>query len=317
MHILDLTDIYFSNRNTKASARSQSTDFDRTQIMKIAFSTIACPSWTLADAANKAAEYGYLGMEMRSFHDPKRSVDAHVASDPMGVEPQTIQSIFDQAGIEPVSFATSVRYDKPINPPVIGRVFMNEEEGVHETKAYVDLADRCGTKYVRVFGCDLPAAEPHACSMTRVSNRLRLAAQTARNTKVRVLLENAGSFARSSEFLGMIEQVDSQWLGASFNILASVQAGECPIEGVKTLGDHLHVIKVCDIDADGNPTRLGEGVLPIDKLIGALGEMNYDGWVVYEYPKLWHPKHELDADDVLEHAADTLYAWMGATPASC
>jgi len=317
MRILDPTDIYFSSRKAKTPVKYHSIDTQRTQIMKIAFSTIACPSWTLADAANKAAEFGYLGMEMRSFHDPKRSVDAHVASDPMGVERRVIRSIIDQAGIGPVSFATSVRYDKPINPPVIGRVFMNEEEGVRETKAYVDLADRCGTQYVRVFGCDLPAAEPHGCSMTRVSNRLSLAAQTARNTKVRLLLENAGSFARSNEFLGMLELVDSQWLGASFNILAWVQAGECPSEGVKTLGDHLHVIKVCDIDADGNPTRLGEGVLPIDKLIGALGEMNYDGWVVYEYPKLWHPKHELDADNVLKHAADTLYEWMGAMPVSC
>lgn len=287
--------------------------------MKIAFSTIACPSWTLTEAVSKASELGYLGLEMRSFHDKrdKRDQSVSIASDPFSMAPEEITAIFDDAGVEPVSFATSVRYDKPIHPPVIGRIFQNEEEGVSDTKAYVDLADRSGTGFVRVFGCNLPAAEPHACSMTRVSERMRLAAQTARNTKVRVLLENAGSFTRNTEFLGLIELVNSQWLGASFNILASHQAGENPADGVRVLKDHLYVVKVCDIDSDGIPVRLGEGILPVRELIETLAEMNYTGWVVYEYPKIWHPKHELDADDVLKHAADTLYEWMRAVPAGC
>jgi sugar phosphate isomerase/epimerase len=283
--------------------------------MKIAFSTIACPSWTLSDAVSKAAEYGYLGLEMRSFHD-HRDQALRVASDPLAMDPDEIASLFDDAGIDGVSFATSVRYDKPINPPVIGRIFQNEEAGVSETKEYVDLADRSGVEFVRVFGCNLPAAESRACSLTRVSNRLKLAAQTARNTKARVLLENAGSFARSTEFLSLLELVDSQWLGASFNVLTSQQAGECPIDGIKELGDHLQVIKISDIDADGNPTRLGEGVLPLPKLIEALSAMNYKGWIVYEYPKLWMTSDNgLEVEDVLKHAADTLYEWMQAVPA--
>ncbi|CAN0595181.1 unnamed protein product, partial [Laminaria digitata] len=35
--------------------------------MKIAFSTLACPDWTLQQAADQAAEMGYLGVDMRSF----------------------------------------------------------------------------------------------------------------------------------------------------------------------------------------------------------------------------------------------------------
>lgn len=283
--------------------------------MKIAFSTIACPSWTLTDAIAKASEFGYLGLEMRSFHD-QQDQSIRVASDPLAMEPDAIAGLFDDAGIEAVSFATSVRYDKPINPPVIGRIFMNEEEGVKDTKEYVDLADRAGVQFVRVFGCTLPAAEPRACSLTRVSNRLKLAVQTARNTRVRVLLENAGSFARSTEFLSLLELVDSQWLGASFNILSSIHAGECPVDGIRALGNYLKVIKICDIDHDGNPTKLGQGRLPLPKLIETLQQIDYTGWIVYEYPKLWMTTDDgLEVEDVLRHGADTLYEWMAGAPA--
>ena len=282
--------------------------------MKIAFSTTACPAWTLEEVASQAAAFGYLGVELRSFHDGS----VEIGSEPFGEEPEIMRSIFDQAGVKMLSFGTSVKFDKMINPPVVGRIFQNEEAGVGDTKSYVDLADRAGTKFVRVFGNTLPAAEPKTWSMRRVSNRLKLAAQTARNTDVGVLIENAGSFANSAALLELINMVDSTWLGASFNTLASLQAGECPLDGVKLLGDHVKVIKICDMDADGNPTKLGEGVLPLEGFIGALSKMNYTGWIVYEYPKLWGTTDDgLDSADVLKHAADTLYGWMNAAPVEC
>ena len=281
--------------------------------MKIAFSTIACPSWTLTQAVDAAAKMGYLGIEMRSFHDHS----VNVASDPFNIGAQTINEVFEDAGIVPVSFATSVRFDKPSNPPVIGRVFQNEEAGVSDAKTYVDLADRSGTKFVRVFGCDLPAAEPVTWSMTRVLNRLRLAAQTARNTEVRLLIENAGSFSRAEDVLGLVNEVDSPCLEISYNMLAAINAGSCPIEDVRLLKDRLEVVKICDVDSDGVPVKLGQGVFPLEKFIDTLSEIGYEGWIVYEYPKLWNDSLDDDPESVLKHAADTLYGWMSKVPAGC
>jgi len=281
--------------------------------MKIAFSTIACPQWTLAQASNKAAEYGYLGLEMRSFHDHRDQI----CSDPFNEDPEAIRAIFDDAGIEPVSLATSVRYDKPISPPIIGRIFQDEESGVSDTKAYVDLADRAGIGFVRVFGCHLQAGEPQSCSMSRITDRLRLAGQTARNTSVRLLIENADSFTRGEDLIRLIDRVDSQWLSASYNILASHLAGEHPVDGIRSLGDALRVVKVSDVDHDGQPTVLGDGVIPVRETINALCEMNFQGWVVYEYPKLWQPDLGSNIEGVLRHASDTLYEWMRALPSAC
>jgi len=146
--------------------------------------------------------------------------------------------------------------------------------------------------------------------MRRVTERLKLAAQTCRNTDVRMLIENAGSFARSTELLDLIARVDSQWLGASYSVMAAVNAGECPIDGVQRLGDRLKMIRVSDVDDDGNHVLLGRGRLPLNKLINALGKSGYAGWIVYEYPKHWQPKLPGTSDEVLGHACETLYSWV-------
>lgn len=288
--------------------------YDRTRPMKIAYSTVACPQSSLADAINAASKFGYLGLEMRTFHE-QGSNQVVIGSDPREMEPASISQLFDDAGIVPVSLATSVKFDKPINPPVIGRMFLNEEAGVEDAKAYVDLADRAGIKFVRVYGYHLPAAEPRTWSMRRVSDRLKLAAQTCRNTDVRMQIENAGSFAHGSDLLGLLELVNSQWLGASFNVLASYQADEDPIEGLKLLKDQITCVKLTDIDHDGNPVLLGQGVLPVRQIVNALREMSYSGWIVYEHPALWRSDLAISADEALKHAADSLYEWI-QTPAS-
>ncbi len=282
--------------------------------MRIAYSTIACPLWTLEQVASKAAEFGYLGVELRSFDD----LSVKISSEPFRFEPAIIESVFDDAGVNAVSLATSIRYDRVIDPPVVGRMCQDEEEGVRDTKVYVDFADRAGIEFVRVFGNHLPAAEPKTWSMRRVSDRLKLAAQTARNTKVRLLIENAGSFAIAESLLELINIVDSPWLEVSFNALASHQAGQCPIEAMRILADRLEVVKVCDLDHDGNPVKLGEGIMPIREMIEALDTMNYTGWIVYEYPKLWQTSDDgLDSADMLKYAADTLYGWMAKSTARC
>ena len=278
--------------------------------MKIAFSTLACPTMPLDQVASLASSCGYLGVDMRSFLDESD----RLKSDPMSLGPDRVDSIFDDAGIIPLCLSTGVKYDTQIDPPLIGRVWVNEETGVPETKAFVDLADRAGVKFVRVFGCELPATEPRTWGMRRVTERLALAAQTCRNTDVRLLIENAGSFARAAALRDLIDRVNLQWLGASYNVQAGVNSGACPIEEIGVLGDALRVVRVMDVDEDGNPVELGKGVYPLQKLFQTLQGMNYSGWIVYEYPKHWCPGLRDDAEQVLKDAADLMYSWI-AQPA--
>lgn len=281
--------------------------------MKIAFSTTVCPGWTLDQAIDTASELGFLGLEMRSFLDP----DHAMMCDPMRLDPSDVRSKFDRAGVTAVSLATGVRFDKPIFPPVIGHVFVNEEEGVSEAKAFVEFADHAGINYVRVFGYQLPASEPHRWGIRRIGDRLQLASQTARNTDTRIVIENGGSFARATDLLELIETCPNQWLGVCYNINAAKLAGECPVEGIRLLKKYLDCVKLSDVDDEHNPVLLGQGVLPNRKVVAELDNMGFGGWIVYDYPKLWVVEDGRDPRAVLQHASDTLYAWMQADEEVC
>jgi sugar phosphate isomerase/epimerase len=276
--------------------------------MKIAFSTVGCPDLSLERVVQAAARWGYQGVDLRV--SPTGVAATPVASDPMGKDPAAVHDLFEDAGVDLVGIATGVRFDEAVWPPVMGHLLSNAEVGVAETKAAVTLAAGAGGFFVRVFGHQLPGGEPRAWGLRRVAERLALAAQTARNTSVRVLIENSGSFSRAEELAELHGLVSSPFLSMSYNIIPAVMAGECPMTAVEAVIDGLKVVKIADIGEDGRPMPLGTGRLPVEKFVRRLGEIGYQGWIVYEYPRLWRPELGETAG-VLEAAAGKLFAWTG------
>ncbi len=280
--------------------------------MKIAFSNIACPSWSMPQLVEEARNMGALGVELRAFE----AGDSNLASNPMDMDPAEVRALFEPAGVVPVCLATGVRFDKPILPPVIGRVLFNIEEGVEETKQFVEFAANARIPFVRVFGFQLPAGEPRMWGKRRVADRLALAAQTARNTDVRLVIENGGTYARAEDLLELVQRVDSQWLRVSYNTLVAAQAGDCPIEGIELLREHLSIVKIANTKDDVH-SQLAQGDYPMDKVFKALCAAEYDGWVVYEYPKLWCDELADDPKPILAGAIDTMYEWMSKADSCC
>lgn len=281
--------------------------------MKIAFSTVCCPELSLEDAVASAERWGFQGLEMRL--KPNGPGATELNCDPMAVEPGALHDLFEDAGVDPVGLATGITFDKPVWPPVVGRLFQSEEIGVPETKRAVEHAAEAGIPFVRVFGERLSGGEPAAWGWRRISERLSLGAQTARNTTTRVLLENSGSFARAQDLRQLHDMVGRPFLAMSYSVLAAVQEGECPMSAIDAILPNTEVIRIGDIAEDGRPVPLGEGTLPIEAFIGKLKARNYRGWVVYEYPRLWR-SDLLDAEAVLPRVAEMLYGWAGRATAS-
>ncbi len=273
--------------------------------MKIAFSNLACPNWTVDELAQNAASMGALGVDLRAFSGENSPA---LSSNPMTMDPVALGDLFANAGVTPMCLSTGVRFDKPILPPVIGRALFNIEEGVEETKQFVEFAAKAGIAFVRVMGFQLPAGEPRVWGMRRIRERLALAAQTARNTEVRVVIENGGTLAYAEDLLELVESVSLPWLRVSYNTLTAAQNGECPVEGIRLLRDHLSIVRVGNTNEQSH-TLLGEGDLPMHQAFAAMDEIGFDGWAVYEYPKLWCKELSDDPSNVLTHAIDTMYEW--------
>ena len=275
-------------------------------MFKPAFSTVACPHWTLAALAEKVESFGFLGMEMRTFGNGSRDF----ACDPALTAPAKVRGLFRPAGLELCSLATDVRFDQAVTPPVIGRVISDTERSVRQAKSAIDLAVELECLFVRVFGFELPEGERRKNGVARIVERLTKAADHCRNAGVTLVLENGGSFSKAADLAEILDAVDSPLLRAAYAPAVAALAGESPAAGINVLGERLAMVKLKDMRGT-TPVALGEGDLRCRETCEALHNAGFAGWVVYEFDHAWLGGGHADVSDVLARSARTLFSWRG------
>lgn len=269
--------------------------------MKPAFSTVACPEWPLDKVADVAEAVGALGVELRTFG----AGSTEFACDPVLTSTDKVRQLFDKAGIVPCSLATSISFDEPIDPPVLGRVF-DHELSVREAKGAIDLARELEVPFVRVFPFELHGGESRAGGIARIVDRLAKAADHCRNTGVRLLVENGGSFPTAVALADLLDKVGSPLVFGALSPSVALAAGESPASGINVLSDRLGSVKLKDF-AGRRPCALGEGSEPVGETIDALSKIGYEGWIVYEFDRAWlGSPAEGTKEQVLPEPADVL-----------
>jgi sugar phosphate isomerase/epimerase len=287
-------------------------------MLKPAFSTVACPEWTLDRVANAAGRMGYLGVELRTFDASSR----FFANDPALTDPAKVRRLFADAGVSVCSVATDASFDKIVFPPVIGHLLTDEEVQVRKAKRAIDLAAAIDAHFIRVFAFYQSPMDPHKACVARIVERLGKVVDHANKTGVVVVLENGGSFRTAADALEIVAAINSPLLQVCYNAAAASLAGENPAEGAAKLAaqQELGMLRVKDL-RDGSPVPLGTGTIPVQPLIAQLardaatnpGEP--DVWCVYEWDRAWLPEIG-EPEFALEHAARTIYQWTArAAPA--
>ncbi|MFA6044036.1 MAG: TIM barrel protein [Phycisphaerales bacterium] len=272
--------------------------------MKPAFSTVACPEWTLDQVAHHAEKWGFLGVELRTFG----SGSSTLACDPALTSALKTRTMFRRAGVTICSLATGVRFDDPITPPLLGQL-LDHEQTVREGKSAVDLAVQLECPLVRVFGFELNGHERRTSAIARIAERLGKVADHCRNSGVRLVLENGGSFGRSADIAEIIDKVNSPMLAAAYSPAVAATSNESPNAGLNVLGDRMLMAKFKDF-RDGVPCALGDGDLHAREAAMALVKGGFGGWGVYEYDRLWF-REAGDIDQVMSKSAKSLFEWSG------
>ena len=159
---------------------------------------------------------------------------------------------------------------------------------------YVELAAAAGIENVILrMEEEMPASV--------LEEKLTSAVRRAESAGISLLLETVGCLADTERVIGIINRFASAALGAAWNVRGTYfGAGETAEATIKTLGAYIKYVRLGDMK-DGATVLIGEGTLPVDKVLGALSSLNYEGYLA----AAWN-EEITDPDIVLTHFSNYL-----------
>jgi sugar phosphate isomerase/epimerase len=280
----------------------------------LAFSTLACPDWALAEVVERCGKYGYDGVEVRQVAG---QTDLLQVGELAASRHAELRRTLRQSGVSICGLASSVRFDYPQQAV--------REEQLRTGQAYVELAASLGARFVRVFGDVLPAENPGArrAALEAIAEGLSRLAEFAAPRKVDILLETHGDFAQSSVVCDLMARIDSTSVGILWDThhpwkffdesLAETwarlkpwvrhthwkdsvtrphpQANPGPDPPAANAASAVaHSLMSGHREADY--VLFCGGEFPAEDCARLLKQSGYAGWLSLEWEKMWHPQIE-------------------------
>lgn len=251
--------------------------------MKLAFTTLGCPSWNLERIIQQARQMGFdgidfrgLGSELAVYRLPEFSSQAR----------ETARRIAD-AGLEVSCFSSSAR--------AFNATPQRSQASLDEMRAYAPLCAAFGARYIRVFGGSLDGADPERAVEQAAADLRRMSAAAAEHG-ARLLIETHDDWIASALLRQLMLAVGSQVCGVLWDVHHPYRmAGEAPALTWQNLGEWVEYTHWKDSRAEpGDPTKytythFGQGDLPLPEFVRLLQQGGYAGWLTLEWEKRWHP----------------------------
>jgi sugar phosphate isomerase/epimerase len=242
--------------------------------MRLAFSSLACPGWSVQDVADRAAAYGYEGVELRL------------------IDGETFEPSMDRAGRERVK-----RAFRDAGQAIVGLgssvgIASGEDGLAARIRAWLELASEWESPLVRVFG--RAPGELDDETIARAAGVVEDALPHAERLGVAIGLETHDSFARSADVARVLARVPSGSFGAIWDTHHPHRMGETPREIWERIGARLLHVHVKDArragDGEWDLVLLGEGEVECREIVDLLRANGWDRWLAAEWEKKWHPE---------------------------
>jgi sugar phosphate isomerase/epimerase len=261
--------------------------------MKIAFQTLATPDWTWEQTLNEAKRMGYDGIELRGMEGEMYLPKARPFL-PENIE-QSILEI-DRLELEICCLDTSCSFHD------VSRIVPTIQEG----KDYIDLAVKLKAPYIRVFGDLIPLSVSKAQVIAQIAAGLTELGQYAENKGVTVLLETHGDINNYQIIQDIFAQSSSSAIGLLWDFGHPFFNHEEPEVTYRELAPyikHTHVKDAKLLPVGHELCLIGEGDVPVSRMVSILKQNGYTGWYSLEFEKKWYP-------DLLEEPEVSLPSYM-------
>ena len=257
--------------------------------MKLAFSTLGCPHWELREIIAAARRWGYDGVELRALGG---SLDLLSRAEFAPAQLATTRAYFENEGLAICCVDTSCVFHSP-----------DASERANQMKlalAHAKLAVKLGAPLIRVFPDKIQSGAQREETRDWIAACLRAIAERMPDD-VNVGLETHGDFARADYAAEIVRRADHPQVKLIWDIANSVAAGSEIQQAARTVQPYLAHVHLRDAKPVAGsehwlPVLAGTGRVSFAETVAAIRELNYDGFVSFEWEKYWHP--EIEAPEV-------------------
>src|SRR3954452_5707836 len=204
--------------------------------LRLCFSTLVCPQWTLEQIIAAAVNTGVGGIDFRGIGgeiDITRLVEFR---DGDGLE-VTVNSLH-RSHLSLACLNTSVT----LVPPAAERW----QQMLDECQRHAKLAARTGTRFLRVFGGKVPKEMSREEGRSLAQRHLRQLVKVCHGAGTSLLLETHDDWTTSEQVLELIHEFPPDEVGVLWDIEHPVRRGESPTDTVTSLRRYIQHVHVKD-----------------------------------------------------------------------
>ncbi len=255
--------------------------------MKVSFSTLACPGSSFAEIYTMVKDLGFHGVELRGVGvtEGLPYIDVFDGKTPAFSKEKidlTLENL-KKTGLEISCLSSGCSLKDS----------QNISAAVEELKIYIDASKKMGCSYVRLLG-DTAVTPEGEVDDNAVINVLKALSPYAEERNVTLLVETNGVYSDTKRLGRVLENMATDAVGVLWDIHHTYRFGkESPETTVQNLGVYIKHVHLKDsyINESGGVAYclMGEGDVPAEEAMLALGSINYEGFVSLEWVKKWLP----------------------------
>ncbi len=246
-------------------------------MMKLAFSTLGCPSWSWDEIFATAKDMRIDGIEIRGMENEMYAPKIRIFSEQNAAA--TLKRM-ESAGMEFAALTSGAALGMPDS----------RENGMREARDYIDLAARIGVPFVRVMITF--SAGPVEADLNQARELYLELCDYAASKGTCVLIETNGLLADSARMKEFIAGANPAGSGVLWDIHHPYRFyGESPEETFANIGERIKYTHVKDsVMHEGKVVyrMMGYGDVPVFDALKVLSDSGYQGFITLEWVKRWN-----------------------------
>ncbi len=257
--------------------------------MNIAYSTFACPEWSLKQVLSHAIANRYQGVEFRCDAQHQHGVEVWTSAK----ERNAIRKQIEKSDLKTACVATGIQLTK--------------EETVVRVIERVKLAAELEADGVRIFCGPLPDGVRSLDEiMGLLCDQLKQICEAAALMGTRVFLETYDTLSTGADMARVLKAVNHPVLSACYNNLHPIRAGEPLGITLTHLKGRIGFVHFHDGLKRADQVvicPMGKGEMPMEETLRSLVKIGYNGFLCGEW---FYDQYGKDPKDTVELFADEM-----------